>query len=80
MSCLTKTIMTNSNLSRSTDKQLLGVAAGIADYFNIDTTLVRLLFILFTLMGGPGIIAYILMALLMPENNGVDSVFTEPAS
>lgn len=49
----------------ATDKQISGVAGGIAEYFNIDPTIVRILFVVFTLTGGPGLIAYLIMALVM---------------
>ena len=52
-----------------TDKKLCGVCAGIAEYFNMDPTLVRLLWVLFTLAGGAGLLCYIVAALIMPENN-----------
>lgn len=48
------------------NRQLAGVAAGLANYFDVDVTIVRLLFILFTIAGGPGIFAYIICALVMP--------------
>ena len=57
--------MTNK-LTRSNDKMVLGVAAGIAARTGMDATLIRLLFVLFTLAGGPGLIAYVVMALIMP--------------
>lgn len=60
--------MTNKRLNRSNDNMFLGVAAGIADYVGIDVTLIRLLFVLFTLAGGPGLIAYILLAIVMPKH------------
>ena len=43
----------------NTDKKLDGVCAGIANYFNIDPTLIRLAWVIFTLAGGCGLIAYI---------------------
>ena len=49
-----------------TDKKIDGVCAGIADYFNIDPTLIRLAWILFCALGGSGILAYIVAALVMP--------------
>lgn len=52
------------------DKKLCGVCAGIAEYFEIDPTLVRLGWVAFTLLGGSGVIAYIVAAIVMPENNG----------
>ncbi len=55
-------------LTRSnTDRKLAGVCAGIAEYFDIDPTIVRIGWIVFSLMGGCGLLAYILCALLMPE-------------
>ena len=52
--------------SRS-NRQLFGVCGGLGEYFGIDPTIVRILFILLALAGGPGIIFYIILALLMPE-------------
>ena len=46
---------------------LEGVCAGIANYFALDPTLVRLVWVLLTAMGGSGIVAYIICALLIPE-------------
>jgi len=55
-------------LYRSTkDKMLGGVAGGIADYFDIDSTLIRVLFILVVFFGGSGIIAYIILWIVVPE-------------
>ncbi|MBR1970691.1 MAG: PspC domain-containing protein [Clostridia bacterium] len=51
-------------------KKLCGVCAGIAEYFEIDPTLVRLAWVAFTLLGGSGVIAYIVAAIVMPKNNG----------
>lgn len=50
-----------------TDKKLCGVCAGIGEYINLDPTLVRLLWILFSLAGGAGILAYIIAAIVMPD-------------
>lgn len=50
-----------------TDKKLCGVCGGIAEYFEIDSTLVRLAWVLFALCIGSGIIAYIIAALVMPN-------------
>lgn len=49
-----------------TDKKIDGVCAGIGDYFNIDPTLIRLAWILFCALGGSGILAYIVAALVIP--------------
>ena len=52
----------------SKNKIIDGVCAGIAEYFNIDPTLVRIGLVLFSAMGGAGILAYITMAIIMPRN------------
>ena len=49
------------------EKKISGVCGGIAEYFDIDATLVRLAWVVFTLLGGSGIIAYIIAAIVMPE-------------
>lgn len=51
-----------------TDKKLCGVCGGIAEYFEIDSTLVRLAWVVFTLLGGSGIIGYIIAAIVMPKS------------
>ena len=50
---------------------LCGVCSGVAEYFDIDPTLVRLAWILFTFAGGSGLLAYIVCAIIMPEQSGV---------
>lgn len=52
------------------DRKLCGVCGGIAEYFNIDPTIVRLAWVIFTLAGGCGIIAYIIAAIIMSDNPG----------
>jgi len=54
----------------SKDKQIAGVCGGIAEYLNADPTLIRLLWIIITVITGlvPGIIAYIIAAIVMPAN------------
>ncbi|MDD6193628.1 MAG: PspC domain-containing protein [Lachnospiraceae bacterium] len=54
-------------LRKSYDKKLCGVCAGIAEYFNIDPTIVRLVWLLLVLCVGTGIWAYIIAAIVMPE-------------
>ena len=51
----------------NTDKKLCGVCGGIAEYLNIDPTIVRLLLVLAVLFAGGSILAYIIAALIMPE-------------
>ena len=50
-----------------TNKMLAGVCGGIAEYFNIDPTLVRLGWVVFCAPGGSGLLAYIIMAIIMPS-------------
>ena len=49
------------------NKVLFGVAGGIGEYFNIDPNIIRIAFVLFTMIGGSGLVAYIAAAILMPE-------------
>ena len=49
------------------ERKLAGVCAGIADYFGWDPTLVRVGWIVLTLLGGSGILLYLLLWLVMPE-------------
>ena len=55
----------------NTDKKLDGVCAGIAEYLNLDPTVIRLLWVLATLFVGAGILAYIVAALIMPRNPSI---------
>ena len=64
--------MEKKKLYRSmTDKKLCGVCGGIAEYFGIDPTLVRLLWVCASLFSAcfPGVLAYIVCALVMPQQN-----------
>jgi phage shock protein C len=49
------------------NKIIAGVCSGIAEYFNIDPTIVRLLWLLLALSGGAGVIAYIIAWVIIPE-------------
>ena len=49
------------------ERMLAGVCGGLGEYFNIDPTLVRILFIIFALIVGGGILLYIILWLLIPE-------------
>lgn len=48
-------------------KVLGGVAGGLAQYFNIDPIIVRILFVVFTLMHGMGLVLYIILWIVVPE-------------
>lgn len=52
-------------------KMISGVCAGIAAYFNVDPTLIRLAWVLFSLLGGSGILAYIICAIVMPKETDI---------
>jgi phage shock protein C len=51
----------------TTDRVLGGVAAGLAEYFSLDPVLIRLLFVLFALFGGGGVLVYIIFWIVIPE-------------
>ena len=51
-----------------TGRTILGVCGGLANYFDIDPTIVRVVFALIGLFWGAGILAYFIMALVIPEN------------
>ena len=59
-----KKVLTKS----STNKWLFGVLGGFAEYFNIDPTLLRVGFLIFSLLPGPSVIIYIICALIMPSD------------
>ncbi|MDY4965878.1 MAG: PspC domain-containing protein [Dysosmobacter sp.] len=52
-------------------KMIAGVCAGLAEYFAIDPTLVRLAWVLFCALGGSGVLAYIICALIIPSKSQV---------
>lgn len=65
----------------TTDRKLCGVCAGVANYLNIDPTVVRLLWALITFLGGAGVIAYIVCALVIPDepyNNNYQDPYYAP--
>ena len=61
--------MSDKQLMRSEDRMVAGVASGLADYFDIDPTIVRILFVLLALFGGGflGILIYIVLWIIMPD-------------
>ncbi len=64
--------MSDKKLFRSQeDSWLFGVAGGLAEYLGIDPVLVRLFFILFALSTGWGLIVYVALIFLMPEDRPV---------
>jgi phage shock protein PspC (stress-responsive transcriptional regulator) len=62
-------------LRRSYDDRMLGgVAGGLARYFGVDTTIVRIAFVVLTLFGGLGIAVYVAGLLLIPEDGSDQSI------
>lgn len=50
-----------------TNKVICGVCGGVGEYFNVDPTIIRLLWIVFMFLGGSGILAYLIAAVIIPE-------------
>lgn len=64
--------MSDKRLCRSDNQRLLcGVCGGIAEYFNIDATIVRLVWVALSFMGFSGVIAYIVAAIIMPSRHNL---------
>lgn len=60
--------MSDKRLYRSvTNRRIGGVAGGIAEYFNLDPTPIRLLWLLAALLGGSGFLAYLIAWIIIPE-------------
>ena len=51
------------------DQKLAGICGGIAEYFNLDPTIVRLAWIIFCACGGSGVLAYIIAAIVIPSES-----------
>ena len=61
--------MMDRRLYKSNENKMInGVRGGLAEYFDIDPTLVRLGWVLFCALGGSGILAYIIAAIVIPRN------------
>ena len=50
-----------------TQRMIAGVCGGLAEYFNLDATLMRVLFLLLAVFGGSGIVIYIVMWIIVPD-------------
>ncbi len=53
-----------------TDRVIFGVCGGLGEYFEVDSLILRILFILLTFTGGSGIIIYIILAIIIPDGEG----------
>ena len=49
------------------DRKLCGVCGGLGEFFGIDASLIRLAWIEFSLLGGSGVLAYIIAAIVIPD-------------
>ncbi|WP_081677370.1 PspC domain-containing protein [Butyrivibrio sp. WCD3002] len=54
-------------LYKSRDKKVCGVCGGIAEYFGIDPTIIRIIYALLVFVGGVGILPYIIAAIIMDD-------------
>ena len=67
-------MVTRTRLYKSdTDRMVFGVCGGLADYFNVDSVLVRVAFVVLTLAWGAGLLFYLLLAILLPKQETVVS-------
>lgn len=69
--------MTKKIYRSRTNKILGGVCGGIGEYFNVDPSIIRLFWILASIIGGAGIIAYIVCLIIIPEGDSDVAYFDE---
>jgi phage shock protein C len=50
-----------------TNRQLAGVCGGLAEHFNMDATLLRVLFVVLAVLGGSGVVIYVAMWIIVPQ-------------
>ena len=74
--------MNNKLLTRSVkDRMFAGVCGGLGDYLGMDPTVVRLIFVLLFFVTGPGVmLAYLIMALIVPSETPVQPVQSQEQS
>ncbi|NJN17111.1 MAG: PspC domain-containing protein [Oscillochloris sp.] len=72
---MTKRLMRSRN-----DKMFAGVAGGLANYFGIDATIVRILFLLMLLPGGVSPLIYVILWVIMPEEPAAEPMRYDPYS
>jgi len=63
--------MAPKRLTRSKDKMIAGVAGGLANYLNLDPTIIRILFVLIAFAGGASVLAYLIMWIIVPEEKSI---------
>ena len=62
-------------LYRSSNRILAGICGGIAKYFDVDPTLIRVVYLILSLFsaGFPGLLLYIILMILMPNYNQIEN-------
>lgn len=63
--------MTKRLTKSSSNRMIAGVCAGVANYFNIDPTVVRIAWAFLVVLFGSGVLLYLICWLLMPSDNGI---------
>jgi phage shock protein PspC (stress-responsive transcriptional regulator) len=72
--------MTNKKLYRNNEDSIIaGVCGGLADYFEVDVTLIRVIFVLLLIGGGSGFLIYLVLWLITPLKNEEETDFKEEA-
>ena len=51
-----------------TNRKIAGVCGGLGEYMNLDPTIIRVIWVLLILCAGTGLLAYLIAALIIPEN------------
>jgi phage shock protein PspC (stress-responsive transcriptional regulator) len=66
-------------LHRNTrDRKIAGVCAGLGEYFDLDPVLFRLLFVVSVFFGGVGLLVYVLLWIMVPEQPGAEGAAPRP--
>jgi phage shock protein C len=58
----------NKRLTKG-EKKIFGVCSGLADYFEVDPSIVRLIFLVMLLVFGTGVLLYLILAIILPEKS-----------
>ena len=65
--------MKNRLYRSESDKKIAGVCGGIAEYFGIDSTIIRLIWVISIAVYGTGLLVYIIAAIIMPTKKEIDT-------
>ena len=62
--------MATKRLYKTSDNKMLGgVCNGLAEYFDVDPTIIRLIWVIFAFCGGGGVLAYLIAWIILPDKN-----------